>query len=51
MKRFMLALLACAVSSLAAAGKPVPTPAGDFAVREQSLRVGLILFAASCAAC
>jgi type II secretory pathway pseudopilin PulG len=34
MKRFMFALLACAVSSLVAAGKPVPTSAGDFAVRE-----------------
>ena len=30
----MLALLACAVSSLVAAGKPVSTPSGDLAVRE-----------------
>ncbi|MEI6196039.1 MAG: hypothetical protein WCS42_17095, partial [Verrucomicrobiota bacterium] len=34
MKRIMLALLACAVSSLVAAGKPVSTPSGDLAVRE-----------------
>ena len=30
----MLALLACAFSSFVAAGKPIPAPAGDFAVRE-----------------
>ncbi len=34
MKRIMLALLACAVSSLVAAGKPVSTPPGEIAVRE-----------------
>ncbi|MDD5141328.1 MAG: type II secretion system protein [Verrucomicrobiales bacterium] len=34
MKRIMLALLACAFTSLVAAGKPVSTPSGDFAVRE-----------------
>ncbi|HXI73389.1 MAG TPA: type II secretion system protein, partial [Verrucomicrobiae bacterium] len=30
----MLALLACAVSSLVAAGKPLPAPSGDLTVRE-----------------
>ena len=34
MKHILLALLACAVSNLFAAGKPVPAPSGDFAVRE-----------------
>jgi hypothetical protein len=34
MKRILLAFLACAVSSLVAAGKPVPAPPGDFAVHE-----------------
>ena len=34
MKRIILALLACAVSSFVAAGKPVPAPSGDCAVRE-----------------
>ena len=34
MTRIMLALLACAASSFTAAGKPVPAPSSDFAVRE-----------------